>query len=90
MSEGTFSNKTLAISGYVMLALVLAAFAWLWFKSPRPDESIYKSTANLQVLDISGIDKEAQKLLDGLSNNAGIPITTPADKIGREDPFASL
>ena len=90
MSENTFSNKTLAISGFVMLAVVLAAFAWMWFKTPRPDESMYRTSANLQVPDISGIEKRASSLLEGMTNNGGIPIPETNEKMGREDPFASL
>lgn len=90
MSEGTFSNKTLTVSGLVMLAIIVVAFAWLWLRFPRPDASIYKSSINLQAVNISGIDTKAKNLLDGLTNNGGIPIPIPAEKMGREDPFASL
>lgn len=90
MNSKTFSDKTLAVSGFVMLAVFLAAFTWLWFKTQRPDESIYRTSVNLEVSDLSGVEKRASDLLDGLTNNSGIPITVPAGKMGREDPFASL
>jgi hypothetical protein len=90
MSESTFSNKTFLVSGFVMMIVVLASFAWVWFKTPRPDESIYRTSANLQIPDISGIEKRASSLLEGMTNSGGIPIPTPTEKMGREDPFASL
>lgn len=90
MSENTFSNKTLAVSGFVLLGIVVAIFLWVWFKIPRPDENIYRVEVNLYLPDISAIDKKASTLLEGLANNSGMPIPEPSEKMGREDPFASL
>lgn len=90
MSENNFSDKAYAVSGYILLIIIIAAFVWSWFGTPRPDENVYRSTANLTIPDLSGVEKRASSLLEGLNNNSGMPISAPADKMGREDPFASL
>jgi len=90
MSEDRFSNRAMTIVGLLLLILVAGAFLWLWFGYPRPDPEIYKSTTNLEPVDVSKVQSQGKTLLEGLKNNSGIPIPEPTGKEGRADPFAAL
>jgi len=90
MSESSFSDRSIIIVSLVLLVLVVAAFVWLWFGFQRPSAEIYKSAENLEPVTIIGVESRAKTLLEGLKNNAGIPIPEPTGKEGRTDPFASL
>ncbi len=90
MSEGRFSDKAIMIVAIIIFAGTIISFVWLWLGYQRPDYTQYQSKDNLVPVDVSGVESKAKTLLEGLKNNAGIPIPTPAGKMGRTDPFASL
>ncbi|OIN88822.1 hypothetical protein CO019_01100 [Candidatus Berkelbacteria bacterium CG_4_9_14_0_2_um_filter_42_30] len=90
MSENSFFDRSMTIVSLVLLVFVVAAFVWLWFGSQRPSAEIYKSAENLEPVTITGVESRAKTLLEGLKNNAAIPIPEPTGKEGRTDPFAAL
>jgi len=90
MSEKSFSERSMTVVGLVLLILATGAFVWLWFGFQRPNSEMYQSTTNLEPISVAGVESQAKTLLEGLKNNAGIPIPLPTGKMGRSDPFSSL
>ena len=90
MNESRFSDRAIIVAGLIIFVATLAAFVWLWFFSSRPDSQIYRSNEDLSTIDLSNLESKGKTLLDGLKNNAGIPIPEPIGKEGRTNPFAAL
>lgn len=90
MKQYTFSEKAMLIFSLALMVVIVAAFAWIWFGWSRPSVDSYKTTEDLSPVSVTGLETQAQKLLDGLKNNSGIPIPEPTTKEGRADPFANL
>lgn len=90
MSEGRFSDRSMAIVSIILAVIILAAFIWLWFGYQRPSPEIYRSSADLQPVDVESLSTRGKTLIEGLKNNGGIPIPEPIGKMGRADPFANV
>jgi len=90
MSENRFSDRSLVIVSIILAVIILAAFVWLWFGYQRPSSEIYRSSADLQPVDVESLKTRGKTLVDGLKNNSGIPIPEPTGKMGRADPFANV
>lgn len=62
------------------------AFYWLWTQT----QNFTVNTAvaeNLKPVEVETVKNEAEKLLFGVENKAGIPIPSPVGKMGKENPF---
>jgi hypothetical protein len=80
-------NTLNLISSLVFLVVVLYAIFAVWRIANTVELNL---TANYSVgPEFSGIEQKATKLLSGLENNAGIPLPTPTDKMGKSNPFTS-
>jgi uncharacterized membrane protein len=75
------------IAGVVLLGATVFGFFWLWNQS-RTVKSTYVVPESLKTVNIEDIKNEAKDLLSGLENNANVPLTTPIQKMGRDNPFA--
>ena len=81
-------RKTLnTILSFVFLAALLFAVYYIW----QANNSQFSSSSTPAELkpaeDISGIKVQATKIISDRQNNAGIPLPTPIDKLGKPDPF---
>ncbi|MFA5158209.1 MAG: hypothetical protein WC451_03455 [Patescibacteria group bacterium] len=90
MKEVTVSEKTIIIFSLVLSILVVTLFLWIWFSGKRPSVDSYRSSEDLAPVNVVGLESQAEKLLEGLKNNSGIPIPEPTAKEGRTDPFAAI
>ncbi len=90
MKQNTFSDKAMLMVSLALLVLIIVTFVWMWFWPSRPPVASFKTSDNLQPISVAGLETRAQKILEGLKNNSGIPIPEPTSKEGRDDPFASL
>lgn len=90
MREVNFSEKAMLVFSIALSALVLALFAWAWFSVEQPPVDNFRSSEDLSLVNVAGLESQAAKLLEGLKNNSGIPIPAPTAKEGRADPFAAL
>ena len=79
------------ISALIFLLLTAGGYYYIWSNSSVPSEidagSITTSVSD--VPDISGLKQQADKLLSGLENNAGLPIPEPRQKMGSSNPFVT-
>lgn len=90
MKEVNISEKGMIIFSAVLSLLVLALFGWAWFQGQKPSFESFQSSEDLTPVNVIGLESRAEKLLEGLKNNSGIPIAEPTAKEGRADPFAAL
>lgn len=85
MKRGTLN----LIVSLVFLLAIGAAYYFIWSgaKSAASGTTVTATTSYTPV-DVSGIKVQAEKLIQSRENNAGIPIPTPTDKLGKPDPFS--
>lgn len=83
MKKSTFN----LIASLAFIAVVLVALYSLWGVASDAQPTL--TTTYSVGPDFSGIEQQATKLLSGLENNAGIPLSTPTDKMGKSNPFTS-
>lgn len=84
------NSKSLGtIGSLVLLILTIGGFAWLWFifKAPIAKEA---DLSNLKKVEISTVKRSAEELLNNKEKNSDIPIKTPTEKMGRENPFTAV
>lgn len=74
------------IAGIAALIIVLGGYYWLWNTARTPSSVATTTTSQYE---IGSIEKDAQNILAGLENNAGIPIGLPLQKMGRDNPFVN-
>ena len=79
-------SKINLIIGIVIITGTIGAFYWLWSESKNYslDTTVDDS---LKPIEIETVKNEAVTLLEGLENKAGIPISAPTGKMGKENPF---
>ena len=85
MKRGTL-NLTVSL---VFLLAVVAGYYFIWSgaKSAASGTNI-TSVTNYTPVDVSGIKAQAEKLIQSRQNNAGMPIPTPIEKLGKPEPFS--
>lgn len=85
MKRGTLN----LVVSLVFLLAVAAGYYFIWSsaKSGSSGTTVDIVTSYTPV-DVSGIKTQAEKLIQSRENNAGIPIPTPTDKLGKTDPFS--
>ncbi|MFA7244442.1 MAG: hypothetical protein WC080_04095 [Patescibacteria group bacterium] len=82
MKKRTFN----LILSLIFLTIAIVGFYMIW----KNNSSIsVQNTASYITLDISGVKDEAETLVQGRENNAGIPLPDPTTKMGKANPFAN-
>lgn len=84
-------RKTLnLLASLAFLIAVAAGYYLIWqsAKSGAGTTSTVSETVYVPV-NVSNIKTQAQQLIQSRENNAGIPISVPADDIGKPDPFTN-
>ena len=85
MKRGTLN----IIASLVFMLAVGAAYYFIWSGASKVAEGTTTTVATSYApVDVSGIKTQAEKLIQSRENNAGIPIPTPTEKLGKPDPFA--
>ena len=81
-------KSTLNLFGSLLfLAVAAGAFFYVW---SAEDELVANSgSTQYNIVDISGIKAEAQKIIGETENYAGLPISDPSSKVGKTNPFVS-
>lgn len=83
------SSKTVAfIASLLFIAATIGGFFWLWQMSKNYNTNPPVAD-NLQPIEIESVKKDAENVLAGLEKNSDIPIPTPVDKMGKDNPFVS-
>ncbi|OQA04354.1 MAG: hypothetical protein BWY68_00381 [bacterium ADurb.Bin400] len=84
-------NKNLMgmIGGLSMVVISVLAFVWLWSQTRVVAVDSGMVMDNLQPVDVQSLENSTKELIEGLENNAGMPIPVPIDKMGRDNPFAN-
>ncbi len=82
-------KSSLSLIGSVFfLIVIIASFYSIWRSSSDSKQTSNKAfVSSYAPVDISGIKNQAIKIISKYQNNSGIPIPTPTDKMGRENPF---
>ena len=82
-------GKLNIIASLVFLLAVGIAYYFIWSGASSAAESTTVTvTTSYTPVDVSGIKTQAEQLIQSRENNAGIPIPTPIEKLGKPDPFA--
>ena len=85
MKRGTLN----LIASLIFLLVMGVAYYFIWSGARSASEGAIVSVApSYTPVDVSGVKAQAEKLIQSRENNAGIPIPTPTDKLGKPDPFA--
>ena len=82
-------RKTLnLIASLFFLFLVAGGYYFIW-NSARSASSDTATTAAPSYIpvEVSTIKDQAQKLIQARENNAGLPIPSPTEKLGKPKPF---
>ena len=82
MKRGTL-NLLLSLA---FLFIVIGSFYFVWKSASQNAQPVIVSTT-YQTVDVSDIKNQADKLIKTRENNAGIPIPTPTEKLGKPNPF---
>lgn len=86
MKRGTLN----IIVALIFLLAVGAGYYFIWSGARSASEgTVVSITPSYKPVDISGIKSQAEKLIQSRQNNAGIPIPTPTEKLGKPDPFSN-
>lgn len=74
------------VGGVAIFLATSALFFWLW-SGTRGMQSTFVVPENLKPIEIRSLKSESSLLTGDLENNANIPLSTPIDKMGRDNPF---
>ncbi|MEK7096361.1 MAG: hypothetical protein AAB881_00175 [Patescibacteria group bacterium] len=85
MSPKLFST----IAGLLLFLGAAFGFFWLWNQS-RTTSSTFIVSDDLKAVEIETVKTEARDLLSGIENSGNLPVVTPIQKMGRDNPFAGL
>lgn len=88
MSKASIST----IVSIVFMLIIAGGFYYIWSDSSAKNSSDAASLSTLaltEVSDVTGLKSQAEKLVSGLENNAGVPIDVPLGKMGKANPFTA-
>lgn len=72
---------------FVALTVILLFAAWNSAKNDYANGLPAQNSVET-ASDLSSIKTEAGKLLDGLENNASLPVPVPTEKLSKDNPFS--
>lgn len=75
------------VVGVLILVATIGTFAYLVLKSVNTGKDLASTSQIYTPVDISGLKTQATKLISERSNNAGLPIPVPTEKMGKANPF---
>ncbi len=84
------TNKFVSIFATFFLILTVAGFAYLGFmlNIKTPDQT--EINEKYKTVEIESIKNDALNLLSERQNVSGIPISEPAQKMGKSNPFSGV
>ena len=88
----TITSKTLGlIVSVIVLVATIGGYLWLWTSAQPGEVSNSAIDQTYQVVSIDKVETDAKALVKDKENQGKLPVQVPtSDKIGRENPFASI
>lgn len=75
----------------LIFGLVTAgSFYWLWNEANKPVSTPTSKAKSYTAVEIEAVKTQANDILSSLEKNSDIPLATPTEKMGRDNPFLGL